>query len=270
MTAFVHNFAFELQNGLRNKSLLLMNYLFPLGFYFMVGSVMSSINPHFTEIMIPAMVIFTVLSGTILSLPTPLVEAREAGILRSYKINGVPSPSILAIPALTVGVHLFLVSAIITVTAPVVFNAPQPVNLPAFVLCYLVTLFACSGLGQLIGVISGNTQISVLWSQLVYLPSMLIGGLMIPSNILPTGLQKVSQLLPTTHAMQAFRALVMGYETAVSPWWTLLILMAGGITAFVIAGLLFSWDNRNLVRGRNPLLAVLALLPYILSVIFLP
>ncbi|MDW7650282.1 MAG: ABC transporter permease [Bacillota bacterium] len=270
MTAFVHSISFELQNGLRNKSLLLMNYLFPLGFYFMVGSVMASINPFFTEIMVPAMVIFTVLSGTVISLPNPLVEAREAGILRSYRINGVPSLSVLAIPSLTAGVHLFLVSIIITVTAPVLFDAPQPVNLSAFALCYLVTLFACSGLGQLIGVISANTQVSVLWSQLVYLPSMLIGGLMIPADVLPAGLQKVSQLLPTTHAMQAFNSLAMGSETAVSPWWALLVLFVGGIVAYALAGLLFSWDNKNPGRGRYPLLAVLALLPYVFAAVLLP
>lgn len=87
MTAFIWNFTFELQNGMRNKSLLLMNYLFPLGFYFMVGSIMSGINPGFTDIMIPAMVVFAILSATILALPTPLVEAREAGILRITKLT---------------------------------------------------------------------------------------------------------------------------------------------------------------------------------------
>lgn len=269
MNAFIQNFTFELQNGLRTKSLLLMNYLFPLGFYFMVGSVMTSINPIFKEIMVPAMVVFTILSGTIIAMPNPLVEAREAGILRSYKINGVPSLSILSIPALSTGAHLFLVSTIIAITAPVIFNAQIPINLSAFVFCYFVTLFACSGLGQLIGIISANTQVSVLWSQMVYLPSMLIGGLMVPADMLPKGLQKIGQLLPGTHAMELFRTMVMGYESAISPWWPALILIAGGFAAFCMAILLYSWDNRNTDRP-SPVLALLALLPYILSVVLLP
>ena len=32
MSAFVNHFSFEFRTGIRDKTLLLMNYLFPLGF----------------------------------------------------------------------------------------------------------------------------------------------------------------------------------------------------------------------------------------------
>lgn len=92
---------------------------------------------------------------------------------------------------------------------------------------------------------------------------------MVPADVLPAGLQRIAQLLPGTHAMNLFRALAMGEATAVSPWWSLVVLTAGGFAAFGIAILLFSWDNRNTDR-QSPLLAMLALLPYVFSVIFLP
>ena len=95
MSAFTQHFNFEFRAGLRNKNLLLMNYLFPLGFYLMMGFIMPEINPFFGEVMIPAMVTFAVLAATLLGLPDPLVNARENGIFRSYKINGVPALSIL-------------------------------------------------------------------------------------------------------------------------------------------------------------------------------
>ena len=101
MTAFINHLSFEFRTGIRNKQLLLMNYLFPLGFYLMMGFVMAGINPMFLDSMTPAMVVFAVLAATLLGIPDPLVNARENGIFRSYKINGVPSFSILIIPALT-------------------------------------------------------------------------------------------------------------------------------------------------------------------------
>jgi ABC-2 type transport system permease protein len=198
------------------------------------------------------------------------VEAREAGVLRSYRINGVPSFHILAVPALSTGIHLTLVSLLVTVTAPILFAAPLPASLPGLALTLAATYFACSGLGLLIGVISANTQMTVLWSQLIFLPSMLIGGLMVPSDILPDGFQKMGQLLPTTHAMQAFRGLAMGYETAASPWWALAVLLAGGLIAYLLTGLLFSWDNRNIESRPTPLLAATALLPYLAALFLLP
>ncbi len=100
MTAFINHFAFEFRTGIRDKQLLLMNYLLPLGFYFMMGFVLVDINPTFLETLIPAMAVFAILSATLLGLPDPLVKAREDGIFRSYKVNGVPSISILASPAI--------------------------------------------------------------------------------------------------------------------------------------------------------------------------
>ncbi len=71
MNAFISHFSFEFRSGIRNKTLLLMNYLFPLGFYFMIGLLMTQINPTFLETMLPAMVIFAILASTILGYLIP-------------------------------------------------------------------------------------------------------------------------------------------------------------------------------------------------------
>ena len=110
MNAFIHHFAYEFRTGIRNKQLLLMNYLFPLGFYLMMGFIMPAINPTFRASIIPALVVFAIMSATLLGIPDPLVNAREHGVYRSYKINGVPSISILIIPALTTILHLVIVA----------------------------------------------------------------------------------------------------------------------------------------------------------------
>ena len=86
MNAFAVHLSFEFRTGIRNRTLLLMNYLFPLGFFLMMGFIMPDLNPSFLPLMIPAMVVFAVLAATLLGLPEPLVNAREAGVFRSYKI----------------------------------------------------------------------------------------------------------------------------------------------------------------------------------------
>ena len=101
MTAFVDHFAFEFKTGLRNATLLMMNYLFPLGFYVMMGLVMTQINPLVHGDDDPGHGHLRRDGQQLLGLPGPLVEQREAGIFRSYKINGVPALSILRIPVLT-------------------------------------------------------------------------------------------------------------------------------------------------------------------------
>ena len=266
MTAFIHHFSFEFRTGIRNKQLLLMNYLFPIGFYLMMGFVMAGINPTFLNTMTPAMAIFAVLAATLLGIPDPLVNARENGIFRSYKINGIPSISILIIPALTTMLHLVIVTVIITATAPLLFDAPLPVNWLNYVLIFVALSFAMAGISVLIGVISPNSRVTVLYSQLFFIPSILLAGIMFPYDMLPKAAGKIAQILPATQAMNAFNGLAMGGVADFNPWGSVIALFVSGLLAFGLAVFLFSWDSRNTERRGHPLLALLFLLPFVIMI----
>jgi len=267
MNAFANHFAFEFRVGIRNKTLMLMNYLFPLGCYALFGALMGAVNPGFLLTIVPAMSLFTVMGGALLGMPSSLVSAREAGIFRTYKINGVPALSILAIPVLTSMLHALLATVIIALTAPALFDGRAPANWAGFLLVFLASAFAFAGIGTLIGVVSGDARITVLYSQLVFLPSMILGGLMLPSSILPPTMAKLGLLLPTTYAMDAFGGLAMGQADGMHPWLSLAILAAGGLLALAMSVFLFSWDSKNTTRRGHPVLALLAWAPYIVGML---
>ena len=217
--------------------------------------------------MIPAMVIFAVLSAAILGLPNPLVESREAGIFRSFKINGVPALSILAHPGAD---HRLSHRSSPRLSSPrrrPPSSAPAARQLGWFRAGHLGVMLACAGRGLLIGVISANSRVTVLWSQLIFLPSMLLGGLMMPTSMLPASLAKVSLLLPSTHAMDAYLGLAMDQSTPLDPYLGLATLVAGGVVACALALYLFSWDRRNATSRGHPALALLALVPYALALL---
>ncbi len=263
MNAYLVHFAFEFKTGLRNATLLMMNYLFPLGFYVLMGLVMTQVNPAFRETMIPALVIFIALASTVLGLPSPLVEQREAGIFRSYKINGVPAPAILVIPALSTSFHAVIATGIMVATAGPLFGAGMPTNWPAFILVSLLTIAAFAALGALIGVASANSRATVLWSQLIFLPAMLIGGLMLPLSLIPPAMRPFSGLLPPTHAMQALVGLADGQETVWNPVISAGVLLATALLGFGLAIYLFDWDRVNRARRGHPAMALLVLAPYV-------
>ena len=269
MTAFFYHFMYDFRIGLRDKSLLLLNYLFPLGFYLLMGFLMTGLNPTFAPTMIPGMILVAVMACTMLGLPNPVVESREAGIFRSFRINGVPALSIVTIPVLTSFAHVLLVSIIITATAGPLFKAGIPTNWGWFVMILLLTIFNFASLGMLIGVVSASARSIVLFSQLIFLPSMILGGLMIPSSMLPPALFRVSLLLPTVHSMNAWTSLAFDMTPVFDPRWSLLILLSSGVIAYGLAIYLFNWDNKNRRKGRNPLLALITWIPYILGAIFL-
>ena len=265
MSAFANHFQFEFRTGIRSLTLLSLTYLIPLGLYLMLGFVLIDIDPAFGEVFIPLMIIIAILLATLLGLPDPLVSARKAGIFRNYKINGVPTLSLLIIPALTMIIHLVIVTIIFVVAAPLLFSASVPLEWLGFAVTFIVTAFALTGFGVLIGVISANSRITVLWSQMIFIPTMVV--MFIPASVLPDAVMRVAQLLPPIHAMNAFRGLAMGLTTNFAPLGSLVILAAGGVLAFGLAIYLFSWDSQNETRRGHPALALLALLPYVIGVI---
>lgn len=268
MKAFAVHARIDFAMGLRNRTLLLMHYLMPLGFYVVVGAIMTAINPLFGPQMIPAMIVFAILCSTLLGLPTPLIEAREANILRTYRIHGMGARPLLAIPALATGIHMTIVAALIIVTAPWLFGAPLPVRWLPFALVFGLALACHIGLGLLIGVIAANSRVAVLWQQVLYLPSMLLGGLMVPLDMLPGTLGRVARLLPASYAMEGFQNLAYGDAKLVASGGSLLVLFSGACLAFLLAGYLFRWTSEG-ERRRSPAWAALALVPYVVGALVL-
>lgn len=266
MKAFFSHLSYEFRATLRDKSMLLMTYLFPLFFFVMMGLLMTKANPNFNKTLIPSMILVAVMSGMLLGMPAPLLSARENGILRSYKVNGVPSLSILIIPVITLIMHMAIISAIIAVAGYFFFDAVLPANWGMFLLVWFVSLLTYAGIGLLIGVTSPNSRATVMISQLIFVPSMILGGLMMPVSILPASLAKIALVLPTSHSMSAFNSLAFLQAGAINGWMELVILLVSGLVAFCLAVYLFQWDNT--IKRRHPAwLALIAIVPYLISFI---
>ncbi len=152
---------------------------------------------------------------------------------------------------------------------PLLYDASTLANWLSFILVFVALSFACAGLGLLIGVISPSSRSTVLYSQLIFIPSMLLGGLMLPYSMLPDAAGRISQLLPATQAMNAFNGLAMGQEADFSPSGSLILLFISGLLAFGLANFLFSWDSSNTTRRGHPALALLAFLPYAIGLFLL-
>ncbi len=267
MNAFLHHLGYDFRAGIRDRSQLLMNYLFPLVFFLLVSGLMVSVNPGFRDLMLPAMTLFAILASTLLSLPAALVNAREAGVFRSFRINGVPSGALLSIPPLGGVVHMAVVAAIIGFLGPLMYGGTAPASIVGYAAAGLLAYAAHAGAGALIGVAAANNRSTILLGQLFYLPSIMLGGMMVPAAALPPVLARVSLLLPASHAMRVFAALGMQPGSGPFPWISVAALGAGAACAFALAALLFQWDSRQSQPGRRTYLAVLGLLPYVVAAI---
>lgn len=162
--------------------------------------------------------------------------------------------------------HAVIASGIIVATAGPLFGAALPEDWGMFVLLSLLTIAAFAGLGALIGVASANSRATVLWSQLIFVPAMLIGGLMMPLSLIPKALLPLAALLPPTRAMQALVGLAYGQETVLNPAVSAAVLLATAVLGFGLAIYLFDWDRVNRARRGHPLMALLVLVPYVVAI----
>jgi ABC-2 type transport system permease protein len=273
MTAFFHHFAYDFKTGIRDRSRLLMFYLFPLAFFFLIGGLMSSLNPGFRQTMIPAMVLFAFMCAALLNLPSVLVNARESGVFRSYRINGVPAASILSIPVLGTAVHMCIVALIVSFAGARIFNGATPAGVVGFIAAAVLSYAAYAGIGVLIGVAAGNGTACILIAQLIFIPSIMLGGLMVPTSMLPSVLKRIALLLPATHSMALFNGLSRIGASAgpvVVPWFSMAVLAAGALLSFGLAAALFQWDTRASQPGRKAFLAILAAVPYVAAALLAP
>lgn len=235
MKAFLNHLWIQFKMDIREKGTLLTYYLVPLVFYLIIGAVFSSVNPDSKQTMTAAMPIFAITMGAVIGMPVPIVKMREAGVLRAYRVCGIPGWATLLVQALSAFLHLLVVSVVILVTAPVLYGAAIPDNMVFYFLVLFLLLFASISLGLLIGVAARSQSTVAMLSQVVFLPTVMLGGIMFPASMLPVPLRILGNLLPSTHAMRSFSSLAYGLPSDVNPAVAIAVMAGIGILASGLA-----------------------------------
>lgn len=243
--AFPKHLWIQFKMDVRERGTLLTYYLLPLVFYFIVGSVFVSINPASKQSLAFSMTIFAVTLGAILGMPVPIVKMRESEVLKAYRVCGIPGWATLFVHAVSAFLHLFIVSIVIFATAPVVFGASVPVDYAAYFAVLAIVLFCNIAIGLLIGVAAKNQSAVALLSQAVFLPTVMLGGIMFPASMLPGALRTAGYIIPSTHAVQAFTGLAFGMSVDFSALLSLVILAGIGAAAVLLAALRFRVVSRT-------------------------
>jgi ABC-2 type transport system permease protein len=210
MKALITHLGIQLRLDFRNRGTLLVFYIIPLVFYIVMGAVFSSITPDTKETLGGAMTIFAITMGAVLGIPPTLVEMRESGTLRAYRVNGVPGWAVLLAKSLSACINLIIVSVIIAITAPLLFGAGIPAHIGAYSVTILLLVLASIALGNLIGVLAKTQSATTILSQAVFLPSLLLSGIMFPAAMLPDVLRWVGKIFPASYAMGSLSTWAFG------------------------------------------------------------
>ena len=267
MNALLVHLAYDSRSTLRDRGRMFMIHGFPLAFFLMCAAFMVPLNPFFKETMLPGMALFAMMSAALLAAPSALVQARESGVFRSFRVNGVPAASVLSVPPLATAPHVAVVVTIIAVAGARVFGGREPASAAGFAAAAVLSYAVFAGIGALIGVAAGTDSMAILLAQLVYVPSCMLGGLMIPERALPASVHRFALLLPSTHCMRSF-AWLGGLGDGSIPWSSLAVLVSSLLLSVLLARALFEWDARSNRPSRRSYAAILVAAPYVVAATF--
>ena len=202
MKSFLFTLGLKTKLDIRSSEIFITYYGVPLIFFFVMGAVFTSTMPEAKETLIATMTIFTVTMGAFIGTPSGIIEYIGKDLRKTFRSVGIPLQTILSTTVISGFINLSIVATIIYFTAPMFYNAVQPENLflflPGVALFTLATLL----LGLLIGLYGKSSSKVTMLSQAVFLPSMMLSGIMFPSEMLPRPLEIAGLLLPATHGMK--------------------------------------------------------------------
>ena len=231
MSGFLYGVALQWKLDIRSKSLLVTCYVIPLIFFLLMGGIFTSVMPDMRCTLIQSMVVMSVSMGAFIGLPPSLIETYGSDINKVYKANGVPVYLGLVTMFLSAFIHLMISCAVIVLLAPVLFEAVLPAQLPIFFFALAIYIIVSLSIGSVLGLTVKNQAKLTMVAQLVFLPSIMLSGIMFPINLLPDFLEAIGRIFP---ASWGYRLMLDNGFCFENLWYLIFIFFAAVIVCGIV------------------------------------
>lgn len=201
MKAFMYTFFLQTKTDLKQFEILIVYYLVPLVFYIVMGFVFQSIMPDISETLIATMSIFAISMGALFGLPSSIFNYCQNTLRKSLRVSSIPLSAMIFSGMLSAFVHLMVTTLIIVFVSPILFQAQIPISLLSFFFVIVLLLITSCLLGIIIALFSKSSGRLALYAQIVFLPTVMLSGIMFSVDLLPDGLKIISNIIPGKHAM---------------------------------------------------------------------
>ena len=123
-----------------------------------------------------------------------------------YKANGVPVYLGIVTQFISSFLHTFIVCLIIFAVAPIAFGAQLPNNLLTYFCSLISLLFVTLAIGCVLGLLIKSQAKLTMIAMIIFLPSIMLSGIMFPATMLPEFLQYLAYVFPATIGFKAMTA----------------------------------------------------------------
>jgi hypothetical protein len=257
MSILLQQIGLNLRLNLRNRMALIYGYLFPLIFLIAFWTIYRNdrvpLVLHMGELLT-----ITVLGGSCFGLPTTMVNERERGVWRRYRLSPVPAGVFVAGTLITRYI-LLLTAALLQILLAMLIGMPALHHPFSLLLAFTFASIAFLGLGMVIAMLADTVPAVQALGQCIFLPMLMIGGVAVPLSSLPRWALHVSAFLPGRYAVEAIQLCTTsnGLSRAHFDLFALLLI---GVAGSITAAMIFRWGaNERFVSRRGTLWIALAL-----------
>jgi ABC-2 type transport system permease protein len=245
MREFTHVAAVEAKLFLREPATWIIAIVLPTIILVALGVVFA---PHtadprlggqrWIDLWVPSMVVLTLATLGVNTLPTRLVKYREKGVLR--RMSTTPAnPMLLLIAQLAINMVVAVIALVVLVAVGNLgFAVPLPRDVPGFIAAFTLGMTSLLALGLLVAAVSPTTGIATALFVPVFVLVMTVGGVYLPRILLPGFLQQLGEFAPP--GVQAIQDAWLG--TAGVQLLPLGIMALITVIAGVAAARLFRWE----------------------------
>ena len=192
---------------------------------------------RFIEVFVPSLIVITVGTLGIQTLPIRLATYREKGVLRRLSTTPV-HPLRLLIAQLTIYMVTAIVALVLlVVTANVAFGVPLPRQPLYYVAAFLLGMGSLFAIGLLVAALAPSSRVATAVAIPMFFVVMFLGGVYLPRVYLPDLLVKIGDFTPP--GVQGLQDAWLGTVPQVAP------LLGMGLVTIVVGVLavrLFRWE----------------------------
>lgn len=149
------------------------------------------------------------------------------------RMKSSTNPLVYLLAKITFFVLLTLAQFALILIIFIIYGANLSISLPGLINLILFVGVTDTLLGLIIGLISDNEGIAILFSLILSFPLMLLSGIFSPLETMPLWIQKIATILPLTYQIN-FSKNALLFKSNFSYWWTIPSIIMVIITYFLI------------------------------------
>ena len=177
----------------------------------------------------------------LMGLPLALADYRHKKILKRFLVTPV-SPGMLLLVQVVVNFLVTLLCLVLVwLVYAIFFDYHMRGSLLYFALTYLLVILSIYSIGMMLASVSPNIKTANLLCCIFYFPMFFFSGTTLPYEIMPSVLQRASDILPLTHGIKLLKAASLDLP-AENMTFPIILMVVLSVVCIVLSIRFFRWE----------------------------